>query len=493
MGLLVRIPSPSRSLWTPRFPRGTIGAAFLLSAALAAPAHAADPPPAAGTPGAAGAPAETPPVPGSRGVSEDERTLVENAPRQGTLVPEMIPVKPPPPGILRNPLGLCRPDPCVSPFLTETDVRLRLRTFYFDRENPDESRNQAWAFGGWLQVTSGWFRDWFQAGVTGYTSQPVYAPEEHDGTSLLAPGQEGITILGQAFARARWKEYAVLTAYRQSVNDGYVGPQDNRMIPNTFEGVTVRGTVKEVTYGSGWLWEMKPRNRDDFISMGEQAGADSDEGLGFGSLLWKPSKAWEAFFGDYYTPDVFNTAFGYAKHTRCLTDCLEGQFGLQFTDQRSVGDEEIGEFETWNVGVGARLVWKYGLTIGAAFHATGDDAGIRSPYGSWPGWLSLIETDFDRANEKAAGVAVKYDFGKGGPMQVPGLFAVLAYATGWDREDPATGASLADTHEFDVDLTYDVPRVKGLQLRLRNAWVGAGGEQTGWQVRLVANWDIDLL
>jgi hypothetical protein len=35
--------------------------------------------------------------------------------------------------------------------------------------------------------------------------------------------------------------------------------------------------------------------------------------------------------------------------------------------------------------------------------------------------------------------------------------------------------------------------VKGLQLRLRNAWVDAGGEQTGWQVRLIANWEIDLL
>jgi hypothetical protein len=432
--------------------------------------------------------------PGSKAVSEDERTLVENAPRQTTLVPEMIPVKPPPPGILRGPLGLCRPDPCASPFLTDTDVRLHLRTFYFDRHNPDESRNQAWAFGGWLQVTSGWFRDVFQVGATGYTSQPLYAPDEHDGTSLLAPGQEEITVLGQAFARVRWKEYAVLTGYRQSVNDGYVGPQDNRMVPNTFEGLTLRGKVKTVTYGSGWLWEMKPRNADSFVSMSEQAGvADSDEGLGFGSILWKPSKAWEAFFGDYHTPDVFNTAFGYVKHTRCLGRCLEGAVGVQYTDQRSVGDEDLGEFETWNVGVGARLVWNWGLTIGAAFHATGDDASIRSPYGSWPGWLSLIETDFDRANEKAFGVAVKYDFGKGGGPHVPGLFAVVAWARGVDREDPATGSSLPDTDEFDFDVTYDVPKVKGLQLRFRNAYVDAGGEQTGYQFRFIVNWEIDLL
>jgi hypothetical protein len=457
-----------------------------------APGGAPPPPPPSRTPeGPDTAPAAPAPQ-GSMGLSEDQRTLVENAPRQGTLVPEMIPVKTPPPGILRNPLGLCRMDPCTSPFLTEADVRLHLRSFYFDRENVDSSRNQAWAFGGWLQMTSGWFRDVFQVGATAYTSQPLYGPDDHDGTSLLAPGQEEINVLGQAFARVRYREAAVLTGYRQSINDGYVGPQDNRMIPNTFEAVTLRGKVGKVEYGSGWIWEMKPRNSDSFISMSEQAGvADSDEGLGFGSVLWKPSKAWEVFVGDYYTPDVYNTAFGYVKHVRCLTHCLDGHFGVQYTDQRSVGDELLDDFETWNLGVGARLVWKWGLTIGAAFHATGDDASIRSAYGSWPGWLSLIETDFDRANEKAFGVAVKYDFGKGGGPHVPGLLAVVAYGKGVDRED-GSGGSLPDTDEFDFDVTYDVPKVKGLQLRFRNAYVDAGGEQTGYQFRFIVNWEIDL-
>ena len=70
---------------------------------------------------------------------------------------------------------------------------------------------------------------------------------------------------------------------------------------------------------------------------------------------------------------------------------------------------------------------------------------------------------------------------------------VLAYARGTDRINPTTGAAIADTDEFDLDVTYDVPRVKGLQLRLRNAYVEAGGERTGVQFRFIVNWEIDLL
>ena len=458
----------------------------------------APPPPPPGTagapigPGAGADPSATPDVDAEAAAAKPAvRPMPPDAQAAVGLVPENVPVVPPPPGALRGMLGLCHPDPCQSPFFRDTDVRLHLRTFYFDRHNVDESINEAWAIGGWLQYTSGWLANVFQVGATGYTSQPLYAPEDHDGTSLLEPGQDQITVLGIAYARFRWCDYAVLTLYRQSVNDGYIGPQDNRMIPNTFEGVTLTGEVGKFEYDVGYLWDMKPRNSDSFLSMSAQAGvAEGDEGVWFGSLTWHPNSCWEVFLGDYYTPDAFNTAFGYVKHSR-KCGCVLAEFGVQYTDQRSVDDENLGSFETWNVGVGARVTWDWGLRIGVAAHATGDDANIRSPYGSWPGWLSLIETDFDRANEKAFGVAVRYDFGK--RCQVPGLAATVAYARGMDRENPATGAGLADTDEFDLDVTYDVPRVKGLQVRFRNAYVEAGGPDTGWQIRLIVNWEIDLL
>ena len=64
------------------------------------------------------------------------------------------------------------------------------------------------------------------------------------------------------------------------MDQSYINPQDNRMTPNTFEGVTVGGKIDWVQYLAGYLWKIKPRNSDEFISMAEQAGAgSSDDGV----------------------------------------------------------------------------------------------------------------------------------------------------------------------------------------------------------------------
>ena len=44
------------------------------------------------------------------------------------------------------------------------------------------------------------------------------------------------------------------------------------MTPKTFQGVTLGGKVSWLEYLGGYLWKIKPRNADEFISMSEQAG-----------------------------------------------------------------------------------------------------------------------------------------------------------------------------------------------------------------------------
>jgi len=206
-----------------------------------------------------------------------------------------------------------------------------------------------------------------------------------------------------------------------------------------------------------------------------------------------PIKDLLIFAGNYHAPEVFNTLFTKAEYTHSFSPDLKLQVGLQFTDQRSVGDERVGDFTTWNVGAGARLLYK-GWSVGAATHFTGDEASIASPWGSWPGYLSLMVTDFDRANEKAFGVGTKYDFGGALlPFKVPGLSVQLLYAQGRDREDPATGSSLPTTHEGNLDVICNVPQVKGLSLRFRNAYVGRGNDSVVRDYRIIINYEFDLL
>jgi hypothetical protein len=90
--------------------------------------------------------------------------------------------------------------------------------------------------------------------------------------------------------------------------------------------------------------------------------------------------------------------------------------------------------------------------------------------------------------------APKYDFGGALlPFKVPGLSVQLLYAQGRDREDPATGSSLPTTHEGNLDVICNVPQVKGLSLRFRNAYVGRGNDSVVRDYRIIINYELDLL
>ena len=132
--------------------------------------------------------------------------------------------------------------------------------------------NEAWAFGGWITYQSGWLLDTFSMGASLYGSAPLYAPDDRDGTLLLKPGQEGYYVPAEAWGALRYEEYALLKGYRQRVDQTYINSQDNRMTPNTFQGVTLGGKLSWLQYLGGYLWKIKPRNADEFISMSEQAG-----------------------------------------------------------------------------------------------------------------------------------------------------------------------------------------------------------------------------
>src|SRR6266498_2342591 len=192
-------------------------------------------------------------------------------------------------------------------FLRDIDLKLHLRTYYFNQRTSSDTYNEAWAGGGWLAYQSGWLLDTFQMGATVYTSIPLYAPDDRDGTDLLKPGQIGFIVPGIAYGALRYKDYALLTGYRQLVDQTYVNPQDNRMVPNTFEGVTLKGTVGFADYLVGYLTQMKQRDADQFISMAEAAGVtDNSSGLVLAGVNLTPWKDLKLQLSNQYGDDVFN-------------------------------------------------------------------------------------------------------------------------------------------------------------------------------------------
>jgi len=296
----------------------------------------------------------------------------------------------------------------LPPFLRDTSLKLHLRSFYFNRLNSDDTHNEAWAFGGSLAYKSGWLWDTLALGAVGYTSQPLYAPEDTGGTNLLHPTagdpQDSILVLGQAYAQLRYKEYALLTGYRQIVNEGYLNPQDSRMVPNTFEGVTIKGTIGPIDYNVGYLTAIKLRQENKFHNMAEAAGVvgDHNRGLVLTRLSSEPLPGLSLYAANYLVPDVFNTAYGYGEYTHNLTSDLSFKVGLQYTDQRSVGAAFLGNFTTWNVNTRGILIWR-GFGVGAGFTATGRARRCRRPMATRPATSPFRRTiSIRRARKRGA-------------------------------------------------------------------------------------------
>jgi len=419
---------------------------------------------------------------------------------EGILAPEPS-VEPAAPLLRRLIPGLAEDMEQLPPFLRDTSVKLHLRSFYFDRLNSNNTQNEAWAFGGSLAYRSGWLWDTFAVGAVGYTSQPLYAPQDTGGTNLLHPSpgnpQDSILVLGQAYGQLRYKEYALLTGYRQIINEGYLNPDDSRMVPNTFEGVTIKGTIDPISYNVGYLTAIKLRQDNEFHNMAEAAGVvgGQNRGLVLTRLSSEPLPGLSLYAANYLVPDVFNTAYGYGEYTHDLTSDLTFKIGLQGTDQRSVGAAFLGNFTTWNVNARAILVWR-GLGVGAGFSATGEGSALQTPYGDAPGYFTFQENNFDRAREQAWGVAARYDFGPGTLLprvRIPGLSLLVRYAEGRNAINASTGVGLPTVREGDLDIIWNIPGVPGLQFRFRNAYVADSGARITRAFRIILNYDLPAL
>src|SRR5258708_18836801 len=198
-------------------------------------------------------------------------------------------------------------------FFRDSLLQFVARTYYLTRDNSDGSRSQAWAGGGWLAFRSGLIGDVFGVHIAGYTSQPIFAPSDEGGTKLLAPPQNSIGVLGQIYGRVQIGDQEIRGG-RQLVDTPLINPQDNRMVPNTFEGATLVSLPdkdRNYDYSVGYLWTIKQRDSNDLIQMSDAlTGTDvANHGAAFGMLKYRPAPGLSLVAMDYNVQDVVNTAF----------------------------------------------------------------------------------------------------------------------------------------------------------------------------------------
>jgi hypothetical protein len=386
----------------------------------------------------------------------------------------------------------------AHPFLRDSRLTLHLRSAYFFEEQFNNSKKEALALGGWLEYQSGWLFDHLGVASTVYTSQPLYAPDDRDGTTLLEPGQNGFTVVGQAYGRIKIWEENEFRFFRQTYDNPYINKNDGRMVPNTFEGYTFRGVVGDekscgaLKYVAGYVSKIKERNEDQFVWMSEDAGADVKRGTIMAGALFSRGP-WSIGAIEYYTEDTLNIFYTEAKRRWRLDENWGLALSAQFSDQQSVGDNRLSggsPFHTAQGGVALDVSYRNAV-LTAAFTSTDSDRDMISPWSSYPGYTSCQVRDFNRAGEDARMFKLSYDFKR----FVEGLSAYALYTVGTGRKSASTGDDLPDENEFDADVQYRFQHewLKGLSLRFRYGTVHESGGERIHQVRGFLNYDLPLL
>jgi hypothetical protein len=375
----------------------------------------------------------------------------------------------------------------------EGALDLQLRNYYFNRVRDDNPNLETWAQGGALSYTTPSWRNRLRLGATLYTSQKLYGPKDKDGARLLKPGQDSFSVPGQAYLEARLYGNLSLRACRQKFSLPFLNGNDSRMVPNTFEAVSLYDFSGErLVYGLAQTWRIKKRDASNFVSMTEAAGLDGpDRAVSTAAARYTFSNGANVGLINHYGRDFMNIFYTEINSRARPILGLGLQFSAQFTSQNSVGDELGGDFDTRTRG--AKLAASYGgLVLNLAHTSTDTGTGIQSYWGGKPSYLSLMVKDFDRAGEDAWLVGLSTDFRFWGEN---GLSGFINYA--WsDTPDRGSNAS-PNQSEFDLTLDYkpESGLFKGLWFRLRGAFVDQDGSgSTDLQdIRFIANYDFSIL
>lgn len=223
------------------------------------------------------------------------------------------------------------------------------------------------------------------------------------------------------------------------------------------------------------------------------------DGVGLAGVRLSPVTGLRIDVSNQYGVNAFNTVYAEIDYLHALNEDWKLRLGAQITDQRAVGDAlvAVAADRYWVTQVGGarvQLIYR-GLTLTAAFSITGSGNTIQSPWGGYPGYLSLIDQDFDRANEKAWMVGAAYDFST---SIAPGLSAIFSFASGRNAINPATRANAPNQKEYDFTADYHpawlrTTLVNGLWFRARGDILDQeGARKLGYEFRLILNWERDL-
>ncbi len=378
-------------------------------------------------------------------------------------------------------------------WLRNATLGFKVRAYDFKRVNQNDSINQAATLGGEFSMVTGEFAGSARIGLSYYYSGALDAPEDKGNTGLLTIDQQNLSTLGKAYVLVGDEKRLAARLYRQSLDLPFVNKHDSRMIPNTHEAYLLGRKSSGRDFVIGHITKMKKEDSEQFIPMSELAGAlNSNKGVSVAALKGKFDDKTTLGGFNYYGWDTFNTAY---IETNWLSPFLS-RFGatssIQYTDQRSVGEALLGDFDTHSTGLtisGGRD----GRLLELAYTQTATGGLIRTPWGGSPLYNTMMLQNFQRAGEKSLRVGISLSGANKG-QQAWSSFINVSH--GWNAIHADSGAKLPDVIEYDVTLDYKpdaTHRTNGLWVRLRGAYADFDDGTARWNVRVILNYPVNIL
>lgn len=422
----------------------------------------------------------------------------------------------------------------ANPFIDDAKAGYTFRTSYFHRYSSGDStgagafQQQGAGIGGWLYGNTGEIGSILSFGGTYNFTIPVDSPSTKPFNYILRdPGQDSVSVIGEAYGKLRFGSAATVVLGRQTINNAwymddvvrYYNKLDQSMVGKRdirgmqwlhYEAATVSGRLVDdtVRYYGGYIWNVRQINDNKFRNPYQAAfqttvWPDSSKvgdsnGGGYGGLQWKPEKN-TMVEGSYYSfQNMLDMAYVDADHVFRLADKNYFRVGAQYMHQSGTGSNLVTggrDFSThyWGLyGELRMLSWLVPYAMGGKT-ANGED--IRAPFSIGPSYLVQRIGENSKAGERTWIVGGLFDFA---PAGLKGLQFDINYGRRTNRHTvSATGSAPAtDWDELATDLIYTFAQegfFKNLRARARYAKIWeSGATLVGDKIQTDIRFDVGL-
>ena len=377
-------------------------------------------------------------------------------------------------------------------FFTDSEVDLKLRTYYFNRDKIAQADSKALSQGVRLDFKSGYINNVIGFDASLFSAVKLAGEAGHGGTGLLrsdGDSQRSYTKLGQAYIKVKLGEHSQINAGRMVLNTPLLNDSDSRSTPSSTQAIVAKTNIMGVNLYAISSNRSSSKTNQSFESYTDANGEDYEVNVIGGDYKFSSGlrlKLAHAQAVDIVPQSYLNLSFPYT-----ISNKVSVNFDLHYYSAESDG-KALGHVasdyasDLYNLAAQlsfdtSKLALSYQQVSGDSYQlgwGGDDETGFKT-------WNSVQRLDFNREEERSWQLRFDHEF-KG----IQGLSFMTRYTHGDNikRTQPGDGSEW----ERNIELKYAFADTKGLSLHWRNSTVRSSETVDTNENRLIFNYSLAL-